>query len=175
MPAMRFENLNPTIPDTCWIAPNAWIVGDVVLGDHVSIWFGAVLRADMHYIRVGSFTNLQDSVIVHVTHQHYPTVIGSYVTAGHRAIIHGCVVEDGCLIGMGAIVMDGAVIGQESLVAAGSVVTPGTKIPPRSLVMGVPARVVRSLSEEEIQRIRDNTLLYVQYKDRYRAMEQASP
>ena len=172
MPVMEFGGKRPVVPQTAWIAPNAWVIGDVVLGEHASLWFGAVVRGDMHFIRVGDYTNLQDGVIVHVTHEHYPTAIGSYVTAGHRAIIHGCTIEDGCLIGMGATVMDGAVVGRESLVAAGTVVTPGTKIPPRSLVMGIPGRVIRSLTDEEVQRIRENTLLYVEYKDRYRQREQ---
>ncbi len=172
MPVIAFTGKRPVVPETTWIAPSAWVIGDVVLGEHVSLWFGAVVRGDMHFIRVGDYTNLQDGVIVHVTHEHYPTTIGSYVTAGHRAIIHGCTIEDGCLIGMGATVMDGAVVGRESLVAAGSVITPGTRIPPRSLVMGVPGRVIRSLTAEEVQRIRENTMLYVEYKDHYRQMEQ---
>ncbi|GBC84092.1 Carnitine operon protein CaiE [bacterium HR11] len=169
MPIYSFRGKTPVVDPTAWVAPTATLIGDVVLGPHVSVWFGAVLRADMHFIRVGAYSNLQDNVVVHVTKDLYPTEIGEYVTVGHGAIVHACRVGSRCLIGMGAIVMDGAEVGDESLVAAGALVPPGMRIPPRSLVMGVPARVVRALSDEEVARIHENTLLYVEYKDVYGA------
>jgi len=168
MPIYSFRGKTPVVDPTAWVAPTATLIGDVTLGPHVSVWFGAVLRADMHFIRVGAYTNLQDNVIVHVAQDLYPTEIGEYVTVGHGAIVHACRVGSRCLIGMGAIVLDGAEIGDESLVAAGALVPPGLRVPPRSLVMGVPARVVRSLSDEEVARIYENTMTYVDYKDVYK-------
>ncbi len=170
MPVYSLGGKTPVVDPTAWVAPTATLVGDVVLGPHVSVWFGAVLRADMHFIRVGAYTNLQDNVVVHVTKDLYPTEIGEYVTVGHGAVVHACRVGSRCLIGMGAVLLDGAEIGDESLVAAGALVPPGLRVPPRSLVMGVPARVVRTLSDEEVARIQENARVYVEYKDRYSAL-----
>ena len=168
MPVWTIAGKTPRIDATAWIAPDAVIIGDVEIGAHASVWFGSVLRGDMHYIRVGPYTNIQDHCIVHVTKDRFPAVIGAYVTIGHRAIVHACRIGDGCLIGMGAVIMDGAEIGEACLIAAGSVVPPGKKIPPRSLVMGVPGRIVRSLTDAEVAQIRENTMLYVEYAERYR-------
>lgn len=175
MPLIPFENHFPQVSKTAWVAPTAVIIGDVTIGEHSSIWFGTVLRGDMHSIRVGSSTNLQDMVVVHVTYEKHPTHIGSFVTVGHRAIIHGCHIEDGCLIGMGAIIMDGVSIGEESLIAAGTLIPPGKVIPPRSLVMGTPSRVIRTLDTEEIDSIRRNGNLYIDFMKRYQATEQLLP
>ena len=139
---LPFRENSPTISDSAWLAPNATIVGAVTLGERASVFYGAVLRADMDGITIGDDTNLQDNVTMHVD-SGQPAVIGARVSVGHGAILHGCTVEDDCLIGMGATVLNGAVIGAGSLVAAGSVVLEGSIIPPRSLVAGVPGKVRR--------------------------------
>lgn len=138
----------PRIDPSAYLAPGVWILGDVRVGPQASVWFGSVLRGDLHFIEVGAATNIQDLCVLHVTEE-YPCRVGAGVTVGHRAILHGCVVEDRCLIGMGAIVLDGAVIGEGSVVGAGCVVTEGSQIPPGSLVLGVPGRVRRSLAARE--------------------------
>ena len=145
----RRLNITPTIHPTAFVAANATILGDVVLAEDSSVWFGAVLRGDNDAIRIGPRTNIQDQAIVHVDPDE-PCLIGADVTVGHRAIIHAATVEDGCLIGMGAIILNGAVIGAGSIVGAGAVVRAGEIIPPRSLVVGLPARVVRALSDEQV-------------------------
>ncbi|HTK70299.1 MAG TPA: gamma carbonic anhydrase family protein [Candidatus Eisenbacteria bacterium] len=129
------------MPRSVFVAPTAVVVGDVVLGEDTSVWYGCVIRGDVGPIRVGSRTNLQDGCILHVTRGRRPLVVGDDVTAGHRAVLHGATIGDRCLIGMGAIVLDDAEIGEESLIAAGSVVLEGTRVPPRSFVAGVPASV----------------------------------
>jgi carbonic anhydrase/acetyltransferase-like protein (isoleucine patch superfamily) len=138
------------------------LIGDVAIGADSSIWFGCVLRADLHRIRVGERTNLQDLCVVHVTRDRFPTEIGDEVTVGHRAVVHGCGVRDGALIGIGAIVLDGAEVGAGALLAAGSVLAPGTRVPARMLARGVPARVVRELSDAEREEQRARTLQYVE-------------
>jgi carbonic anhydrase/acetyltransferase-like protein (isoleucine patch superfamily) len=145
-----FQNLHPKIDETAYVAENATIIGDVEIGAESSVWFGAVVRGDVNYIRIGERTNVQDGSVIHVSSQTHPTVIEDEVTIGHRVTLHGCYVERGSLIGIGAIVMDGARIGANSLIGAGSLVTPNTQIPPRSLVLGSPARVKRELTDEEI-------------------------
>jgi carbonic anhydrase/acetyltransferase-like protein (isoleucine patch superfamily) len=144
------QNLHPKIHETAFVAENAIVIGDVEIGEQSSVWFGAVLRGDVNYIRVGKRTNIQDGSIIHVSSKTHPTIIEDEVTLGHRVTLHGCYVETGCLIGIGAIILDGVRIGRNSLVAAGSLVTPNTQISPRSLVMGSPARVKRELTDEEI-------------------------
>ncbi|HEX5032613.1 MAG TPA: gamma carbonic anhydrase family protein [Candidatus Eisenbacteria bacterium] len=129
------------MPRSVFVAPTAVVVGDVVLGEDASVWYGCVVRGDVGPIRVGARTNLQDGCILHVTRGRRPLTVGDDVTAGHRAVLHGATIGDRCLIGMGAIVLDDAEIGEESLVAAGSVVLEGTRVPPRSFVAGVPASV----------------------------------
>lgn len=145
-----FQGITPKIHETAFIAENAFVIGDVEIGENSSVWFGSVLRGDVNYIRVGTRTNIQDGSIIHVSSKTNPTIIEDEVTLGHRVTLHGCHIETGCLIGIGAIILDGAVIGRDSLIAAGSLVTPNTKIPARSLVMGSPARVKRELTDEEI-------------------------
>ena len=150
-----------------WLAPGVVVVGDVEVGRESSLWFGCVVRGDVHSIRIGTGTNLQDHSVVHVTAGLFSTRIGDEVTVGHRAVVHGCTVGDGALLGIGAIVLDGAEIGEEAWVGAGSVVSPGTKVPPRALVRGVPGRVVRTLRADEVDRQRERTRDYVVTARRY--------
>jgi len=137
-------------------------MGDVEIGEDSSLWYGAVVRGDVHRIRIGARTNIQDQATVHVTRDRFPTLIGDEVTVGHRAVVHGCTVGSRALIGIGAIVLDGAEVGEGAWVAAGAVVTPGTRIPPGCLAVGVPAQVVRELSTEERDLQTQRTLAYVE-------------
>jgi carbonic anhydrase/acetyltransferase-like protein (isoleucine patch superfamily) len=146
----RRLHYTPQLHPTAFIAPNATLIGDIVLAEETSVWFGAVLRGDNDRIQVGPRSNIQDLAVIHVDAD-VPVTIGADVTVGHRAIIHGATIEDGCLIGMGAIVLNRAVIGAGSIVGAGAVVREGEVIPPRSLVVGVPGKVVRTLSDDQIQ------------------------
>jgi len=144
----QFLRKKPTIRSDVYIARGASVLGDVTLEAHSSVWYGAVLRGDINRIVVGEYSNIQDNAVVHLA-EDFPCLIGKWVTVGHSAIVHACTVEDECLIGMGSIVLDGAVIGAQSIVGANALVTTGTIIPPGSLVLGSPAKVVRSLSFEE--------------------------
>ncbi|MEO7308097.1 MAG: gamma carbonic anhydrase family protein [Ferruginibacter sp.] len=154
----------PTFGNDCYIAPNATIVGDVVMGDNCSIWFNAVLRGDVNIIRMGNKVNVQDGAIIHCTYLKAAAIIGNNVSIGHNAIVHGCVIDDNVLIGMGAIVMDNVRVGSNSIVAAGAVVLENTQIEPGSIYAGVPAKKVKDISEEmisgEINRIADNYMMY---------------
>lgn len=159
----------PQIPEDCFIAQNATIVGEVSMGVKCSVWFNAVIRGDVHFIKMGEQVNVQDGAVIHATYQKSPTIIGNRVSIGHNAIVHGCTVEDDVLIGMGAIVMDDCVVGTGSIIAAGAVVTKATQIQPGSIYAGVPAKriadVPTALSEGEIARIADN---YVKYAGWFR-------
>lgn len=155
-----FDGKSPTMHHTAWVHEGAWVIGDVVLESEVSIWPTAVLRGDMKRIVIGEGTNIQDGSVVHTTDTICDTVIGARVTVGHRAILHSCTVEDDCLIGMGSIVMDGAVVGKGSIVGAGAVVTPRTQIPPGSLVLGSPAKVVRSTTPTDQQWVEYSWKIY---------------
>jgi carbonic anhydrase/acetyltransferase-like protein (isoleucine patch superfamily) len=166
---LPYKGINPTIGERVYIAPTATIVGDVTIGDDSSIWFGTVVRGDVHYIRIGARSNIQDNCVVHVTNGLWPTVIEDDVTIGHGVIAHGCTIRRGCLIGMGARLLDGCVIGEESLVGAGALVTEGMEIPPRSLVIGFPARVRRELTSSELEKLRESPSNYVGYKNDYLA------
>ena len=150
----------PVIDGTAWVAPGARVVGDVVVEGDSAVWYGAVLRAEAAPIRIGRRTNLQDNVVVH-TDPGNPTVLGDDVSVGHAAVLHGCTIGDGCLIGMAAVVMNGAVIGAGSLVAAGAVVSERMHVPPGSLVVGVPGVVRRPLRDNEIAHVRGNAAHYV--------------
>ncbi len=152
----------PSLHPSAFVADGARIIGDVTLGENVSIWFNVVLRGDVHSITIGPNTNIQDNAVVHVTHKAHATKIGCGVTVGHLALLHGCTVGDYCLVGMHAVVMDGAEIGEESLIGAGAVVTQGTKIPPRSLVLGSPAKVARPLRENEIAALHSSAERYTE-------------
>ncbi len=164
---LPFDGVSPTVAATAWIAPNATLVGRVSLGERASVFYGAVLRGDMDSITIGDDTNLQDNVTVH-TDTGVPTVIGARVSAGHAAVLHGCTVEDDCLIGMSATLLNGVVVGRGSLIAAGSVVLDGTIIPPRSLVAGVPARVRRQTTDEEFAKIQRNYRSYLELSAAHR-------
>ncbi|MCS6817530.1 MAG: gamma carbonic anhydrase family protein [Blastocatellia bacterium] len=166
---LPFRGVWPQIAETAFVEETAIVVGDVEIGEHSSIWFHAVVRGDVHRIRIGRDTNIQDGVVVHVTGGRFPVLIGDRVTIGHRAIVHGCTIGDECLIGMGAILLDGVVVGERSLIAAGSVVREGTQVPPGSLVAGVPARIVRELTEEELRRIEGGWRSYRELKEQYLA------
>ena len=157
---MDIDHHAELIHETVYVAPNATVIGEVHVGAEASIWFGCVLRADNAPIRIGSRTNVQDLTVIH-TDPGVPCTLGEGVTVGHRAVLHGASVEDGALIGIGAIVLNNAVVGEEALVGAGAVVPEGKHIPPRHLALGVPARVVRELTEEEIARLRASAAHYV--------------
>ena len=171
---LRYKEWFPTLKKNSWIAPDATIIGNVETGEDVSIWFGCVVRGDVHYIKIGDRTNIQDLTMIHVTHYKrsdmsdgYPTIIGNDVTIGHRVMLHGCTIEDACLIGMNSTILDGAVIGKESIVGAGALVTGGKKFPPRSLILGSPAKVVRELSDEEVAELYASARRYVTFKNDY--------
>jgi carbonic anhydrase/acetyltransferase-like protein (isoleucine patch superfamily) len=139
----------PKIPESAWIASSADVLGDVTLGEHTSIWYQAVVRGDVHWIKIGSHTNVQDGSVLHVTNGKFPLTIGSRVTIGHKALLHGCTVGDDCLIGMGAILLDGVEVGSGSVVAAGALLPPGKKYSPNSLILGSPAKAIRTLTAQE--------------------------
>mgnify|MGYP006170307483 FL=1 len=155
---------SPSIPSDCYVAENATIVGDVILGSSCSVWFNAVLRGDVHYIKIGNKVNIQDGAIIHCTYLKHPTTIGNNVSIGHRAIVHGCTIEDNVLIGMGAIVMDNCVIESNSIVAAGSVVTQNTRVESGTIYAGIPAKKVKDINQSdfagEIERISNNYVMY---------------
>lgn len=155
------------MPESVFIAETATVVGDVEIGEDSSVWFGSVVRGDVDRIRIGARTNIQDLTVIHVTTNTHPTILGDEITIGHRAVLHGCHVEAGCLIGIGAVLLDGVRIGQRSLVAANSLVTPGTIIPPASLVMGSPARVKRALTDDELAYLDRSWRNYVELKEIY--------
>lgn len=163
-----FDGHRPQIDETAWLAPTATAIGKVRVAADANVWFGAVMRGDIDEIVLGARSNLQDNAVIH-TESGSPTIIGEDVSIGHGAIVHGCVVEDGCLIGMNATVLNGAVIGAQSLVAAGAVVLEGTVVPPRSLVAGVPAKVRRELSDDEVAGLHGNSARYVPRAKQYAA------
>ena len=146
-----FQDKTPKIHETAYITDDAIVIGEVEIGAESSVWFGSILRGDVNFIRIGARTNIQDGTIIHVSRQTHSTVLEDEITVGHRVTLHGCHIETGCLIGIGAIVLDGVRVGANSLIAAGSLVTPNTQIPPRSLVMGSPAKVKRELSDDEVK------------------------
>jgi carbonic anhydrase/acetyltransferase-like protein (isoleucine patch superfamily) len=162
-----YDGKKPRLGAQVFVAENATLIGDVELGNDCSIWFGTVLRGDVHSIIVGSRTNIQDNCVVHVTAGTHPVMIAEEVTIGHGAIVHGCTIKRGCLIGMGSRILDGAVIGEQSLVGAGALVPEGMRVPPRSLVLGVPARVKRPLTDEEVAGLERSWQNYVGYKEKY--------
>jgi gamma-carbonic anhydrase len=162
-----FLDKTPLIHPRVYVSDNAMVIGDVEIGEDSSIWFGSVIRGDVNYIRIGARTNIQDHTIIHVNTGTHPTILEDEITVGHRATLHGCYVESGCLVGIASTILDGARIGRNSLVAAGSLVTPNTQIPPRSFVMGAPARVKRELIDEELAGMVKNWQHYVELKDEY--------
>jgi carbonic anhydrase/acetyltransferase-like protein (isoleucine patch superfamily) len=170
----KFKGTLPKMGTNSWVASSADVVGDVSCGEDCSIWFGCVVRGDVHYIKIGNRVNIQDLSMIHVTHYKKPdrsdgnpTIIGDDVTIGHRVMLHGCTIESACLIGMSATILDGAVIGKESIVGAGALVTKGKVFPPRSLIMGTPAKVVRELSDAEVKELYASASRYVAFKEDY--------
>jgi carbonic anhydrase/acetyltransferase-like protein (isoleucine patch superfamily) len=156
----KYLREQPRLGEGVYLARTAVVLGDVRLGDHSSIWYGAVARGDINRIEVGHHSNVQDNAVLHVDSE-TPCIIGNWVTVGHGAIVHGCTVGDECLIGMGATILDGAVIGEQSIVGANALVTQGTQIPPRSMVLGAPAKVARPLKEEEIAGLKSWAQSYI--------------
>jgi carbonic anhydrase/acetyltransferase-like protein (isoleucine patch superfamily) len=162
-----YEGKTPRFGSRVFIAENVALIGDVELGNDVSIWYGTTIRGDVNFIRIGARTNIQDNCTLHVEADNGPTILGEEITVGHGAIVHGCKVHRGALIGMGARVLSGAVVGASALVAAGAVVTEGMIVPPRTLVAGVPAKVKRPLTEEELARLEMSWRHYVEVKEKY--------
>ena len=162
-----FDNLEPKIADNVFVAPNSTIIGDVTIDKDCSVFFNAVLRGDILPIIIGKGTNIQEHAMIHTTHGRAPAQIGSEVTIGHRAIIHGCSIGNRCLIGMGSIILDEAKIGDESLVGAGTVVTEGKTFPPRSLILGTPGKVVKELDDEDIKNMLRGAHSYVKLAKKY--------
>lgn len=165
MPIIKpVQGKSPQIPEDCYVAENATIVGEVTMGSQCSIWFNAVIRGDVHYIKMGDKVNVQDGAVIHATYQKSPTNIGNNVSIGHNAIVHGCTIQDNVLVGMGSIIMDDCVVESNSIIAAGAVVTKNTRVEAGSIYAGVPAKKVKDISKElisgEIDRIANN---YVKY------------
>ena len=167
MPLESFRDVSPRLGERVFLAPDAWVVGDVELGDDVSFWFQTAARGDVNSMRIGARTNVQDGTVLHVTHERFPLRLGADVVVGHGAILHGCTVEDGALIGIGARVLDGAVIESGAQVGAGAVVPPGARVPSGMLALGIPARPKRPLRPEEAAEIGAIAARYVGLKNEY--------
>jgi len=171
---IKYKEWTPTLKQGAWIAKGATVIGRTQIGEESAIWFGCVVRGDVHHITIGDRSNIQDLSMVHVTHHKKadmsdgnPTIIGNDVTVGHRVMLHGCTIEDACLIGMSATILDGAVIGKESIVGAGALVTKNKVFPPRSLIIGSPAKVVRELTDAEVKELYASAKRYVKFKNNY--------
>ena len=162
-----FKGILPTIHETAFIEDSAVVIGDVVIGELSNVWFHTVIRGDVHHIRIGDRTNIQDLCMLHVTKELYPLHIGNEVTVGHNVVLHGCEINDRCLIGMGAILMDGVHIGEECIIAAGSLVVERTIVPPNTLMVGAPARPKRSLTDSEREWITTSANNYISYAKTY--------
>ncbi len=164
MAILPINGKTPSIPNNCFVAENATIIGDVTFGEMCSVWFNAVIRGDVHFITIGNKANIQDGAIIHCTYQKHPTIIGNNVSIGHNAIVHGCTLHDNVLIGMGAIVMDNCIIESNSIIAAGAVVTQNTIVKSGTIYAGVPAKKVKDLDQSdfsgEIERVANNYVLY---------------
>ena len=172
---LKFKKWFPKVKKSAWIAPSADVIGNVKIGKDCSIWFGAIIRGDVHKIRIGKRTSIQDLSMIHVSHYKnndmstgHPTIVGDDVTIGHKVMLHGCTIENGCLIGMSATILDGAVIGEGSIVGANSLVTSNKIFPPHSLIMGSPAKVVKTLDKEAVQGLIEHAKRYVEFKKEYR-------
>ena len=164
---LKFKEFYPNIHTSAWIAPSADLIGNIQIGEDSSVWFQCVIRADVNKVVIGKNTNIQDLSMIHTDHN-TQTIIGDNVTIGHKVMLHGCKIEDNCLIGMSATILDNAVIGEGSIVGANSLVTSGKVFPPRSLIMGSPAKVVKELSQEDVDKLIAHTAHYVEYKNEYR-------
>jgi len=163
---IAYKGITPKIHDNVFLANGAYIIGDVTIASHATIWFNTVIRGDVHPITIGEYTNIQDNCTVHVVRDH-PTVIEDYVTVGHGVILHACHIASNCLIGMGAIILSYAEIGENCIIGAGSLITEHKKIPPNSLVVGSPGRVVRTVTKDEIEAIRISALGYYELSQKY--------
>ncbi|NPA74167.1 MAG: gamma carbonic anhydrase family protein [Epsilonproteobacteria bacterium] len=170
---IEYRKVKPIIGERVFVANSADIIGEVSVGEDSSVWFGCVIRGDVNYIKIGKRVNIQDLTMIHVTHADEnnihgnPTIIEDDVTIGHKAMLHGCTIKKASLIGMSATILDDAVIGEESIVGANSLVTKGKKFPPRSLIVGSPAKVVRSLTQKEVDELYESASRYVEYKNSY--------
>jgi carbonic anhydrase/acetyltransferase-like protein (isoleucine patch superfamily) len=171
---VKYKEWTPTLKKGAWVAQGATVIGRTSMGEDSAVWFGCVVRGDVHSISIGDRSNIQDLSMIHVTHHKKedmsdgnPTIIGDDVTVGHRVMLHGCTIEDACLIGMSATILDGAVIGKESIVGASSLVTKNKVFPPRSLIMGSPAKRIRELTDEEVAELYASAARYVIFKDTY--------
>jgi carbonic anhydrase/acetyltransferase-like protein (isoleucine patch superfamily) len=167
MPLYEFDGKRPTVPESAWIAPSADLIGDVVLGEKASVWFGAVIRGDNTPIAIGARTNVQEGAVMH-SDAGVPLTIGADVTVGHQAMLHGCTIGDHVLVGMGATVLNGAVIGDGCLIGAGALVTEGKEFPPRSLIVGSPAKAIRTLDEATVERLKRSAASYVEKAGQFR-------
>jgi carbonic anhydrase/acetyltransferase-like protein (isoleucine patch superfamily) len=169
---MPHHGKRPVIPPTAYLAPTATVIGDVVLGDHASIWFNTVIRGDVNFIRIGDRSNIQDNSTIHVHINDHPTIVGNDVVGGHNIVLHGCTIKDRVLIGMSSTIMDGVVVGEECIVAAGSLLVPGTIVPARSVVMGRPATVARAVTDDEVEQfIMFGVRNYLEYKETFRGAD----
>ncbi len=162
-----YNGVTPQFPDTCYIDDSAQLIGDVILGEHSSIWMNSVLRGDVHQIRVGHYSNIQDNSVLHGMKEQYGVYLGDYVSVGHSAILHGCTIEERCLIGMGSIILNGAVIGSGSIIAAGTLIPEKTIVEPNSLWMGSPGKFRRRLEEKDQETILRYANNYLGYKESY--------
>jgi gamma-carbonic anhydrase len=169
LPIAQYRGIRPSLGRGVFLAPTAFLSGDIEVGADCSFWFHSVARGDVHWIRIGARTSVQDCAVLHVTHRRFPLSIGEGVVIGHGAIAHGCTLEDSCLIGIGATVLDGAVVEAGSQVGAGALVPPGARIPSGHLALGVPAKVARRLSDDEVAEIREISERYVKIKNEYLA------
>jgi len=163
----NYCGVKPQIAATAFIAPSADIIGDVSIGDHTSVWFHVTIRGDVHYIKIGSETNVQDNSLLHVTNGKFPLHIGDGITIGHHVLLHGCRIGNNVLVGMGTIVLDGAVIGSDSIIAAGSLIREGQKFPDGVLIAGIPGKIKHELRNDQINKNREYARNYIKYKNRY--------
>ena len=171
---MKFQKWTPTLAKNAWVAEGSSVIGRVTMGEDSAVWFGCVVRGDVHHISIGDRSNIQDLSMIHVTHHKKadmsdgnPTIIGDDVTVGHRVMLHGCTIENACLIGMSATILDGAIIGKESIVGASSLVTKNKIFPPRSLIMGSPAKRIRELTDDEVAELYASASRYLEFKNEY--------
>jgi len=162
-----YQGIRPSIPDSCFVDESAQVIGDVVLGEQSSIWMNAVVRGDVHSIRIGAYSNVQDCCVLHGMRNRYSVTVGEWVTVGHNVTLHGCTVEDTCLIGMGSVILNGARIGRGSIIAAGTVIPEDTVIEPNSLVVGVPGKIRRKLTPEDEEMILHYARNYLDYTQTY--------
>ncbi|MGO9018660.1 MAG: gamma carbonic anhydrase family protein [Syntrophobacteraceae bacterium] len=170
---LAYRDILPRIAADVFIAPGACVIGDVVIGERSSIWFNTVVRGDVHYIRIGSFTNVQDNCTLHVTGPGFPMHIGDRVLIAHNTMLHGCMIEDECFIGIGSVLLDGCKVGKGSFIAAGSLLPPGFEVPPESFVMGAPARIKRKATDSERMMIQEGCSRYAELAAEYLRAETA--